>query len=408
MTFPDTAKPKLRPGIEAGRFPETPDGMITLYDRVGLTRTAVNVSQMAAWLIGQMDGSHTLAWIRQTFEQAAQQRMEDGTLEALVGRLDECLFLEGPTFEAHYASLVEQYRSLPERPALAAGMQSGPDGLADELAGILADAAAVDGDDAVVGLIAPHLDYARGRPCYAAAYSRIARRRRPDRIVVLGTNHAARTLAPTVTGHAYATALGRTPADVEFIERLESRCGDLRRCELDHAFEHSVELQVIWCQHLFGADQFQLVPILCSDPTAPTEVLPPTAGRMGAAEVGQALHELLADDPKDTLLIAGADLSHVGRAFGDVRLLDAAFLQEVRERDTVVLDHVKANNARAFLEAFSGDNNPTRVCSIGCIYMLMRALPGARADVIAYHQAVDQGAQTGVTCAAAVLVGGKA
>jgi predicted class III extradiol MEMO1 family dioxygenase len=112
---------------------------------------------------------------------------------------------------------------------------------------------------------------------------------------------------------------------------------------------------------------------------------------------------LIADDPKDTLVIAGADLSHVGQAFGDRRALDGEYLAEVKQRDEFVLDHVSQNRAEEFLAAFACENNPTQVCSVGCMYLLMKTLPQARAGVVDYHQAVDQPSQTGVTCAAAVF-----
>ena len=52
----------------------------------------------------------------------------------------------------------------------------------------------------------------------------------------------------------------------------------------------------------------------------------------------------------------------------------------------------------------SEDENPTRVCSAGCIFALKAALPEAKAQVLRYHQAVDQESQAGVTCAAVAVL----
>ena len=71
--------------------------------------------------------------------------------------------------------------------------------------------------------------------------------------------------------------------------------------------------------------------------------------------------------------------------------------------DEAALACVGDNEAQTFLDQFAGDNNPTNVCSVGCIYALMKALPDASAAVVGYHQAVDHETQTGVTCAAAVF-----
>ena len=45
--------------------------------------------------------------------------------------------------------------------------------------------------------------------------------------------------------------------------------------------------------------------------------------------------------------------------------------------------------------------NPTRVCSVGCIYALMTALgPESRVERLSYHQAVTMEIDNAVTCAA--------
>ena len=67
------------------------------------------------------------------------------------------------------------------------------------------------------------------------------------------------------------------------------------------------------------------------------------------------------------------------------------------------MKHVTANSAESFRSQISSDDNPMRVCSAGCIYALLTALPDSKVRVIKYHQAVNDEAQCCVTCAAAVL-----
>jgi predicted class III extradiol MEMO1 family dioxygenase len=83
--------------------------------------------------------------------------------------------------------------------------------------------------------------------------------------------------------------------------------------------------------------------------------------------------------------------------------LAEGFLSEVRHRDQQVLDRLAANDADAFVERVAAEGNPTRVCSAGCIFAAMYALPEAEVSVLRYYQAVDAPAQVGVTCAAAVF-----
>jgi AmmeMemoRadiSam system protein B len=194
--------------------------------------------------------------------------------------------------------------------------------------------------------------------------------------------------------------MGTVRTAVSFLERLEDRCGNLRTYELDHAREHSIELQVAWLQHLFGSDTFEMVPVLCPDPCGPTGTLPVDGQGVDLREFASILGELLADDPQDTLVVAGADLSHVGAAFGDERRLDDAFLEEVRQRDHRALDELQINDPSAFLERVAEQDNATRICSAGCLYVLAAALPDTTGTVLRYHQAVDQASQTCVTCTA--------
>src|SRR5207249_6127650 len=129
---------------------------------------------------------------------------------------------------------------------------------------------------------------------------------------------------------------GIVPADRPFLQRLQDAYqGDLLYHELDHLREHSVELQVVWLHHLLG-DGFRVVPVLCSDPNGRGSALSGSK-RGGVRELGLALGRLLAEDPEPTLVIAGADLSHVGGYFGDGIALEESFLQAVRGTDEAAL-----------------------------------------------------------------------
>jgi AmmeMemoRadiSam system protein B len=183
---------------------------------------------------------------------------------------------------------------------------------------------------------------------------------------------------------------------------LEERCGDLCAYELDHLREHSIELQVAWLQHLFGADSCTIVPFLCPDPSGPTGTAPADGEGVDLREFAEVLGELIAEDGRDTLLVAGADLSHVGAAFGDSRRLDDAFLDEIRTHDTRALDKLMDNDPGGWVACVAQDENPTRICSAGSIFVLATVLRDASCTLLQYHQAVDEPSQTCVTCAAVV------
>lgn len=403
MYWDQTYKPKLRP-VEAFRLPpEGEDGeLVGLRDAGGLSDVMVTLSVPALHVLMFMDGTRSCDEVLIEYERLYDQPLKRETLESMLKYLDEAHFLEGPAFDDYYDSLVAAYGAAPVREmphASALGIER--DGQVFEGMLIGVDVPPIDG--AIRGIIVPHLDYSRGAPCYAVAYGALRDRRPPDRVVILGTNHFGRSPSVVATGKDFETPLGRTRTDREFIERLEARVGPFREHEFDHAREHSVELQVAWLQHLFGADAFSIVPVLCHDPCGPTGTAPYEGEGVDLRDFATTLGALLRDDDNDTLVVAGADLSHVGATFGDERRLDESFLQEVEVHDRTALDRLVRCGADEFVEALRARDNDTRVCSAGCVFAAATALSGAKARLLQYHQAVDRASQNCVTSTAVVF-----
>src|SRR5258708_7072120 len=74
---------------------------------------------------------------------------------------------------------------------------------------------------------------------------------------------------------------------------------------------------------------------------------------------------------------------------GAAPALAEPFLQAVRRTDGAALARIDARDPEAFREQMARTQNPTRICSVGCIYTLLLALsPQARPRRLAYHQAV--------------------
>lgn len=402
MEADPTYKPRLR-SVEAFPVPDGNGEMVGLRDPSGLSDVALTMSAPALQILSMMDGSRTCQQLHDAFRARFGQSLAVQTLQTMIEHLERAHFLEGDAFDKYYLSLVEAYRKNPTR-----GMPNaealGIDVSGDVFHRMRADDESQVHAGVVRGLIAPHLDYPRGWECYAAAYSTLRGRPVPDRVVVLGTNHFGRATSVVATTKDFCTPLGTTRTDADFVERLEERCGWLRKGELDHAREHSVELQVAWLQHIFGPDTFTIVPILCPDPCGPTGTGPYDGNGVDLRDFSTAMREMIAADTTDTLIVAGADLSHVGRAFGDDRDLDDAYLEHVRGHDRAALEQLETDGAEAFLRAITENENDTRVCSAGCIFTIAQALPGATINVLRYHQAVDLETQTCVSCAAVTLI----
>jgi AmmeMemoRadiSam system protein B len=377
----------------------------TVSDPAQLSDAVLSLSLPALHLLSLMDGRRTLQEIEDDFRAATGQALRPGLLLDMTRRLEETHFLEGPGFEAYYEDLQASYRRGPRRPNDLRGLGLTPPRIAEGLDALLTfQTPSPDGLAVPVGLIAPHLDYPRGRPCYELAYSRVRPHRHLERFVLLGTNHFGRSCSVVTTASSFETPLGVTPIDVPFLETLERRLGhSLRRFEMDHQREHSIEAQVLLLQHLLGAGSFSIVPFLCPDPCGATGTAPLDGLGVDLLDFARELGRLVRDDPVPTCLIAGADLSHTGAFFGPDPPLDEPFLADTRAYDQALLEHVVQGRIERFVESLANKGNHTRVCSAGCIYALCCALPHARPRLLGYHQAVNLAAQCSVSCAAVVL-----
>ena len=262
------------------------------------------MSKPALHILSLMDGRHTCEAISRAFQAEFGQPVSTDMLGSMVDALEQAHFLEGPTFESFYQSRLEAYRRAGVRPMRDAQAL----GIADDSGDLFQDMLAqVDRSDSgplpgpVLGLVAPHLDYPRGALCYAAAYATLQDRVIPDCVVILGTNHFGRSCSVVSTASDFETPLGTTKSDTDLIDRLETHCGSLRSYELDHACEHSIELQVAWLQYLFGADKFRVAAFLCPDPCGPTGTTPFDGCGVDLRDFSEALRDLIDADTEQAI-----------------------------------------------------------------------------------------------------------
>jgi len=428
-------RPKLRP-VEVLPAQQDREVNLLVHDPSGLADGSLVVSPATMLILALMNGEHSLDDIRQVFARQFGHAPARDELEGLIQQLDAAHYLESPAFARYLQSRVEAYRAAPARVS-AEGAAGSPDPgkLASMIGQMLASgevALAGAPGRRLAGLIAPHLDFARGTPCYADAYGLLetaarpaaAASIRPDRaippnaaqkdkkthsgrikparrFVILGTNHFGRARSVVATRKDFQTALGTAITDRPFLNTLEGRLGaGLCEHEFDHQNEHSVELQVLILQYLLPGDGFRIVPVLCPDAGQPAGAAPDGGDGVHLRVFAETLGELIRADHTLTVVIAAADHSHVGRRFGDERVLDKAFLTENERNDRQILEAIAAGQRDSFVETVTRRHNHTRVCSTGCIYALMTALPGARPELLRYHQAVDHPTGTCVTCSA--------
>lgn len=152
---------------------------------------------------------------------------------------------------------------------------------------------------ALIAGMVPHAGYLYSGPCAAHLYARL-----PDtveRLIIVGVNHWARghraALSPA---EAWQTPLGSVPVDQEINAILERRVHFLKKDELAHAQEHSIEVQLPFLQRVLRP--FTFVPISLSDVSAEE------CSELGSAVA--AVCKLESAPQNKTLILASTDLSH--------------------------------------------------------------------------------------------------
>lgn len=319
----------------------------------------------------------------------------------LVGKLDEFGLLWGPTSE----EMEERKRGeLTAAGALPAGAsrELGEDAAAirKQLELWLDAAEDAEIEEPIAGIVVSHLDYMRGHPVYAASWRLVAKGPKPDRIVVVGTNHFGLGDGAIVADLPLDCPLGRSPLDAAVQERLHAEFGDkLFKDLLDFVSEYSIQRQLPWIHHLFG--EVPVTAVLLPDPNAP--LLADDGARASGAELVAALSRILGELGGRTLVVGSADLSHAGPQFGEPKPVSPERRREVETQDREMLKAFLADPA-SLATRMRETRNPTRWTSVGAFVGAGLLAKPSSAELIDYRQTVDEQGAALVSSASIALL----
>ncbi|HSQ62574.1 MAG TPA: AmmeMemoRadiSam system protein B, partial [Polyangiaceae bacterium] len=187
--------------------------------------------------------------------------------------------------------------------------------------------------------------------------------------------------------------MGPMPVDGAFVDELAAAAEfDPYRDLLNHKREHSIEFQAVFLKHLLGARPARIVPILAGLGDEQATGRSPRRSP-GVARFLDALREGIQARGGRVVLVAGADMAHVGPRFGDATPHDAAKRDALERTDRASLDFATRVDEGAFWEHVAADLETRRVCGLAPVYSLLDALgataAGARGRVLHYEQNVD-------------------
>lgn len=384
--------PKLRPlNVQWTEWEGRP--MISLQDPLRLGGGGILVPHAMAPLLALCDGASGVDELRAGFLLRTGVSLSPGQVEQLIQALDEACMLDNQHFNQVLDQAMEAYRSAPYRPPALAGGGYPQDpgqlrGAMDDYcrrAGVSDSPAAASSGSRVVGLISPHIDYHRGWRTYAQTWGPMAQAvEEAELVIILGTDHSGYPGSINLTRQSYGTPWGGLPTDSALVDQLAEILGEDQAFsqESHHLGEHSIELASVWLHYVSGGRTKTVLPVLCGGPEPLLESANEEA--VSAWQVVDLLKEVAAARP--TLVVAAADISHVGPTFGDSAPFDEEGKARVRASDQEWLEAACSGGSENLRDYMLTHGDPTRICGAAPIYLMAAILGGATGRVIHYDQ----------------------
>jgi AmmeMemoRadiSam system protein B len=402
----EQANPKVRP-LEA--FPIQVEGkeMVGIKDPVGICPEFVLVTPEAFFLISLMDGTNTLRDIQAAYMRKYGTLLFSDKIEGLIAQLDSYYLLENRHFEERLLLIREEFKKAEIRGAVFAnrGYEADPEMLGAQLRGYftgqdgpgLPKEGAEKGD--LKGIVAPHIDFARGGTCYAHAYKALGESKGADLYCILGTCHTPMQHPFAFTCKRFETPLGTAEVAQETVEAIAQGLPfDPFHDEFSHRNEHTIEFQVIFLQYLLGKTEFKILPILCN--SFHDMILG------GVSPMEYPLYQDAISVLKEQLtalpslcLVASADLAHVGPQFGDQGTVTPGVLADVKAKDLKMLGHAALLQGDAFYRFVLREGDRRNICGLPPIYALVHLIEARQGEVLHYQQWQDPQGQGAVTFA---------
>jgi len=388
-----TEYPKLRPlNLRSAQWEGKE--VVVLQDPLRMTENSLVVPRPLTPFLALLDGLRDIEEIAAGFLLRTGVPVPPAQVASFVQALDDALLLENRRFFTSRQEALEKYRSGPFRtPALAPGGYSDDPGeLRRTFDEYCREAQGEEPQDidGVVGLISPHIDYARGWKTYARIWQPARKAvEEADLVILLGTDHNGGPGTLTLTKQNYATPWGVLPTDVQLVDRLADILGQERAFieEVNHIGEHSIELASVWLHYMAGETPKRILPILCGHHEA---ALASTVGE----DVDQDFRPLwdalalLAEvvyEPK-VLVVAAADVSHIGPAFGDNAPIDQEGKDGVRSTDQQWLEAACSGSSDLLAVHILKNGDPTRICGLAPIHHMVTLLEGSTGRLLDYDQ----------------------
>jgi AmmeMemoRadiSam system protein B len=294
---------------------------------------------------------------------------------SLVRTLSTAGFLHDEAFARLQAERRAEFAAQTVRePAHAGGAYpADPEALRETMQRYMDSAAAGPSRDGLFAIAAPHVSPEGGWQSYRSAYSMLRPEHRDRTFVILATSHYGEPERFGLTRKNFRTPVGDAVTDQRLVDRLAEAAGDAVEMEdFCHSFEHTVELQVIFLQHMLGPG-VRIVPILVG-PFAHSLLEGGAPEKHdGVQRFFDALSELDAREGGKLFWILGVDMAHMGARYQDPFQAKAGedAMIEVDARDRRRIEAINASDASAFWDQVQERRDDLKWCGSSPFYTFL-------------------------------------
>jgi MEMO1 family protein len=340
--------------------------------------------------LDNFDGEHTELDLKADLVRITRSLDVSGPQKQLTDTLSAAGFLEDEVYEQLQRERRAEFAASPLREPAHAGTAY-PDE-AGELGETMvrymdgAPASAFDGN--LLGVAAPHVSPEGGWESYRAAYGVLRPEHRDKTFVVLATSHYGEPERFGLTRKNFTTPLGEAQADLPLIDWLSNRGGSAVDME-DYcfSFEHTVEFQVLFLQHVIGPG-VKILPVLCGPFARSLYQGGNPEDDDGVKRFFDALGELQ-DRERDRLVwVLGVDMAHMGARYGDrfEAVANEGRMAEVSLRDERRMERINSGDPAGFWDLVRENHDDLKWCGSAPFYTFLKAVPKLRGEMLKYEQ----------------------
>jgi AmmeMemoRadiSam system protein B len=362
---------------------------VLVWDELRLSTRIQRLSLLEFAWVQLFDGQRTLRDIQaEAMRRVHGQLLPLDRFTVLVAELDEALFLESPRFRQRLANPVRE-------PSCLGCYAAEPAELRRQLTRLFTHprGPGLPGepqrDGRLRAALLPHIDYQRGGVTFAWGFKEVFEASAATLFVIIGTSHYSAQRF-TLTRKDFKTPLGIARTDQQYIDRLVAYYGDgLFEDEMAHLPEHSIELEVVFLQHLYeNRRAFRIVPLVVgSFHDAVASGVPPRV----QADIGrliEALRRIDEEMSEPICYIISGDLAHLGPKFGDSQPVTEPWRTHSRAQDQLLLRCAEAADACGYFRIIADESDRRRICGLAPTYTVLEAIRPERGKLLHYDQYV--------------------